>query len=88
MGVAQEYPFEMPVTLAALGYSTTSIGKDHFGWVSGGPDGSVAFDGPDAGSCVEDEDQGADSDGQQEKQKEEAFPPPYGPNVGHGVPHG
>ena len=28
VGVAHEYPFEMPVTLAALGYSTTSIGKD------------------------------------------------------------
>ena len=82
VSVAKEYPFEMPVTLAALGYSTTSIGKDHFGWVSGGPDGSVAFDGPDAGSCV------VGGCGAAEEHQQEAFPPPYGPNVGHGVPHG
>ena len=30
--VAPKYPFEMPSTLAAIGYSTTVIGKDHFGW--------------------------------------------------------
>eukprot|EP01060_Flectonema_neradi_P032771 TRINITY_DN5298_c0_g1_i1.p1 TRINITY_DN5298_c0_g1~~TRINITY_DN5298_c0_g1_i1.p1 ORF type:complete len:517 (+),score=106.91 TRINITY_DN5298_c0_g1_i1:66-1616(+) len=30
--VAQKYPYEMPRTLDAAGYSTTSIGKDHFGW--------------------------------------------------------
>ena len=28
VAVAEAYPFEMPVTLAALGYSTTSIGRD------------------------------------------------------------
>jgi arylsulfatase len=26
------YPFEMPVALHAVGYTTASIGKDHFGW--------------------------------------------------------
>ena len=30
--VAPEYEFEMPATLTAIGYSTTVIGKDHFGW--------------------------------------------------------
>ena len=30
--VATHYAFEMPTTMASLGYSTTSIGKDHFGW--------------------------------------------------------
>ena len=30
--VAPVYPFEMPVALSALGYTTSSIGKDHFGW--------------------------------------------------------
>eukprot|EP01064_Diplonema_japonicum_P031595 TRINITY_DN5708_c0_g1_i1.p1 TRINITY_DN5708_c0_g1~~TRINITY_DN5708_c0_g1_i1.p1 ORF type:complete len:520 (+),score=162.47 TRINITY_DN5708_c0_g1_i1:54-1562(+) len=30
--VAPRYPVEMPRSLAAAGYSTHSIGKDHFGW--------------------------------------------------------
>ena len=30
--VAPEYPFEMPTALKAVGYTTASIGKDHFGW--------------------------------------------------------
>jgi len=30
--VAPVYPFEMPVALQTLGYTTSSIGKDHFGW--------------------------------------------------------
>ena len=30
--VAPTYEFEMPSALAAIGYSTTVIGKDHFGW--------------------------------------------------------
>ena len=30
--VAPVYPFEMPVALTAIGYTTASIGKDHFGW--------------------------------------------------------
>jgi arylsulfatase len=30
--VAPVYPFEMPVALRAVGYTTASIGKDHFGW--------------------------------------------------------
>ena len=32
--IAHKYPFEMPVALQAIGYSTSSIGKDHFGWDS------------------------------------------------------
>jgi arylsulfatase len=32
--VAPVYPFEMPVALRAVGYTTASIGKDHFGWDS------------------------------------------------------
>jgi arylsulfatase A-like enzyme len=90
VAVAHSYPFEMPTTLAALGYSTTSIGKDHFGWVSDGGDGdgdgaTVHFDGPDASTCL------GSSGGvqeQEEEEEEEAFPPPWGPNKGHGVPHG
>eukprot|EP00808_Paulinella_micropora_P004206 g19564.t1 len=27
-----QYPFELPATLASLGYRTHSIGKDHYGW--------------------------------------------------------
>ena len=30
--VAPVYPFEMPTALRAVGYTTASIGKDHFGW--------------------------------------------------------
>lgn len=30
--VAPEYPYEMGTTMAAAGYDTRSIGKDHFGW--------------------------------------------------------
>jgi len=30
--VAPEYPYEMPTTMAAAGYETIAIGKDHFGW--------------------------------------------------------
>ena len=102
VSVATEYPFEMPVQLAALGYSTTSIGKDHFGWVSEGlgdgdssggtsanasasaevsPGGSIAFASPDAGTCL-------DADCLEELEHDDLFPPPYGPNKGHGVPHG
>ena len=52
MGVAHTYPFEMPVTLVALGYSTTSIGKDHFGWVDG-PDGGANRAIPDCHFAVQ-----------------------------------
>jgi arylsulfatase A-like enzyme len=84
--VAQHYPFEMPVTLAALGYSTTSIGKDHFGWVQsnngdGDGDGVVGFTGPDTSTCL-------DVGCLEEIAQDELFPPPYGPDKGHGVPHG
>ena len=83
--MAPVYQFEMPVTLVQLGYSTTSIGKDHFGWVSQ-PDGDVAFNTPDAEMCLDKE---ADGDsGSTGALDGEEFPPPYGPNVGHGVPHG
>lgn len=30
--VAPAYPYEMPRALAAGGYATVSVGKDHFGW--------------------------------------------------------
>ena len=30
--VAPSYPFEFPRALAAAGYITATIGKDHFGW--------------------------------------------------------
>lgn len=30
--VAPKYPFEMPAAMAAAGYRTMVIGKDHFGW--------------------------------------------------------
>jgi arylsulfatase len=30
--VALQYPFELPRALASVGYTTTSLGKDHFGW--------------------------------------------------------
>ena len=30
--IAKEYPFEFPRALAAAGYETFAIGKDHFGW--------------------------------------------------------
>ena len=106
VAVAKSYPFEMPTTLAALGYSTTSIGKDHFGWVNG-PDGDVSFDGPDADTCVGgdyaedgdedgdgdaepagDEDLPAQADGGAKSASGQGFPPPWGPDLGHGVPHG
>ena len=32
--VANRYPFEMPRALKDAGYTTISIGKDHFGWNS------------------------------------------------------
>ena len=104
VAVAKSYPFEMPTTLAALGYSTTSIGKDHFGWVNG-PDGDVSFDGPDADTCVggdyDDDGGGSDAepagdedlpaqhaDGGAKSASGQGFPPPWGPDLGHGVPHG
>jgi arylsulfatase len=92
VNVAYTYPFEMPVTLVSLGYSTTSIGKDHFGWVSG-PDGTVTHDGPDAGTCVGNGDERGDTlaDGDGEGAAADVgqgFPPPYGPDKGYGVPHG
>jgi arylsulfatase A-like enzyme len=92
VAVAHSYPFEMPTTLAALGYSTTSIGKDHFGWVSDGGDGdgdgaTVHFDGPDASTCLGSSG-GVQEQEEEEEEEEEAFPPPWGPNKGHGVPHG
>ena len=104
VAVAKSYPFEMPTTLAALGYSTTSIGKDHFGWVNG-PDGDVSFDGPDADTCVggdyDDDGGGSDAEpagdedlpaqhaaGGAKSASGQGFPPPWGPDLGHGVPHG
>jgi arylsulfatase A-like enzyme len=30
--IARKYPFEMPAAMATAGYSTVSIGKDHFGF--------------------------------------------------------
>jgi arylsulfatase A-like enzyme len=38
--IAQRYPFEYPRALAAAGYETSIIGKDHYGW-----DNSVKSDG-------------------------------------------
>ena len=71
-GIAQQYPFEMPSALASLGYSTTSIGKDHFGWVDSAygrahgeqAETAAASIGVLGGAAL--------------------FPP----DVGHGVPHG
>ena len=71
-GIAQEYPFEMPSALASLGYSTTSIGKDHFGWVD-------AAYGRARGKQAETSAASIDVLG-----GAAMFPP----DVGHGVPHG
>ena len=30
--IAKAYAYEMPVALSEAGYTTQSIGKDHFGW--------------------------------------------------------
>jgi arylsulfatase A-like enzyme len=94
IAVANSYPFEMPSVLADLGYSTTSIGKDHFGWVKGG-DGDGGGDGDIVNldgytettsgigtTCLDDE------DGEDNKDEGEDFPPPWGPSAGHGVLHG
>ena len=51
--IAHKYPFEMPVALAALGYTTISIGKDHFGWdvaANHSPPVDPVFDAGNTGS--------------------------------------
>jgi arylsulfatase A-like enzyme len=96
VGIAESYPFEMPSVLSDLGYSTTSIGKDHFGWVSDDGYGDGDSNGravhandfesicSDAGTCLDNE---VEED-EEDEQDDEEFPPPWGPSAGHGVPHG
>ena len=55
--VAPVYAFEMPAAMAQAGYSTTSLGKDHFGWnatsntgIQHGYESLQLFDG--LGHCV------------------------------------
>eukprot|EP01051_Picozoa_sp_SAG22_P010661 SAG22_NODE_970_length_6231_cov_2.345890_6_plen_276_part_00 len=55
--VAPVYAFEMPAAMAEAGYSTTSFGKDHFGWnassntgIQHGYESLQLFDG--LGHCV------------------------------------
>jgi arylsulfatase A-like enzyme len=66
----------MPATLASLGYSTTSIGKDHFGWV----DAAYGRTGTPPIEYQPKYTQAQAADGAQKY----LFPPDHG----HGVPHG
>jgi len=52
--IARSYPFELPAALRGAGYSTLSIGKDHFGWDKHAdlPPLDPAFDAGNKGSGV------------------------------------
>ena len=76
--IAPKYPFEMPTTLAALGYSTTSIGKDHFGWV----DPTYGRSACDAPSELLQHNTNTNSD------RGDGAKVDFPPDAGHGIPHG
>lgn len=69
-----------------MGSPWSIVDRYSFGWVSGGPDGGIMFDTPDAGTCLNSA--GEVEDLQDGDTAQKGFPPPYGPDVGYGVPHG